>query len=66
MAQTRQLVASLLVGLGIVAVVVAITAARLGTTSIAEREAEEERMEQRIELEEERREAEEERREEGG
>lgn len=40
-AQVRQMVGSLLVGLALVAVVIALVAARLGTTSIAEREARE-------------------------
>lgn len=63
-AQTRQMVASLLVALAIVAVVIVAVTARLGTTSVAELDAQEQRQEQRIEAAEERREAAEERREE--
>ncbi len=55
-AQTRQMIGSLLVALAIVAVVIIAVTARLGTTSVAELEAEEQRREQRIEAAEERRE----------
>ena len=59
-----QMLASLLVALAIVAVTVAVVTAKFGPTSAAERELEEERIEQREELREERLEQQEELREE--
>jgi hypothetical protein len=54
--QTRQMVASLLVALAIVAIVIAIVTIRLGPTSVAELEAREDRLKERLEQREERRE----------
>jgi flagellar biosynthesis/type III secretory pathway M-ring protein FliF/YscJ len=51
-----QMLASLLVALAIVAVVIVAVRAQLGTTSVAEQEAAEERREQRLEAAEEARE----------
>jgi Family of unknown function (DUF6529) len=50
----RQMLGSLLVALTIVAVVIVAVTARLGPTSVAEEEAQTERLEQRLELREER------------
>jgi type II secretory pathway pseudopilin PulG len=61
---TRQMIGSLLVALVIVALAIVVVTDRFGPTSAAERELQEERIEQREELREERREAREERREE--
>jgi acyl-CoA hydrolase len=55
-AQARQMVGSLLVAAGIVAVVIVAVTARLGPTSIAEEEARTERQEERLKAAEERRE----------
>ncbi len=60
-AHGRQVLASLLVALAIVAVVVVAVTARLGPTSVAEREAVEERREELLERDEELREEREER-----
>jgi hypothetical protein len=51
-----QLIGSVLVALAIVAIVIVAVRAQLGTTSVAEQEAAEERREQRIEAAEEARE----------
>lgn len=68
--QAKQLIGSVLVGLAIIAAVIALTAARLGSTSIAERETAEDARKERVDAAEERREqqqeAAEERREDGG
>ena len=53
-AQTRQMLGSLLVALAIVAIAVIVVTAKFGPTSAAEREAQEERLEQREEIREER------------
>lgn len=50
----KQLLGSLLVAAAIVAIVILTVRAQLGTTSVAEQEAREERLEQRIEAREER------------
>lgn len=60
----RQLIGSLIAAVLIVVVAIALVTLKFGATSAAEREALEERQEQRLEAEEERREAAEERREE--
>jgi hypothetical protein len=62
-AQTRQMIASLLVALAIVALVVVAVTIKLGPTSAAERELREERLEQQEELREEELERQEDRRE---
>jgi hypothetical protein len=59
--QPRQLIGSLLVAGAIVAVTIAVVAAKFGPTSAAELEALEERQEQRLEQQEERLEEQEER-----
>jgi type II secretory pathway pseudopilin PulG len=61
---TRQMIGSLLVAVAIVALAIVVVTARFGSTSAAEREVQEERLDHREELREERREAREERREE--
>jgi hypothetical protein len=55
-AQTRQLIGSILVAAAIVAVAIIAVTARLGTTSVAELEAQEDRQKARIEQREEARE----------
>ena len=52
--QTWQLIGSLLVAALIVAIAIAVVTAKLGPTSTAELEAQEERLEQRIDAREER------------
>ncbi len=61
--QRRQLVGSLLAAVAIIAIAILVVTLKFGPTSAAEREALEEREEQRLEAEEEGREAAEERRE---
>jgi uncharacterized protein HemX len=63
---TRQLVGSLLVAALIVAGAILIVTLQFGSTSTAEQEAREERLEQRLDAEEERREEQQDRREDGG
>ncbi len=63
---TRQMIASLLVAIAIVAAVIIAVTARLGPTPIAELDAREERLEAQEERQEEAAEAREERLEEGG
>jgi type II secretory pathway pseudopilin PulG len=63
-AQTRQMLFSLLVAVGIVAIAIAVVTAKFGPTSAAEREAREDRIRERQELREERLEQREELREE--
>lgn len=65
-AQVRQLIGSLLVAAAIVAIAIVVVTAKLGPTSTAELDAQEDRLKQRIELREERLEQLEERREERG
>ena len=60
-AQTLQVLGSLVVAAAIVAIAVAVVTAKFGPTSAAERELQEERIEQREELREERLEEREER-----
>jgi len=62
--RTLQVVGSLVIAAAIVAVVIAVVMGQLGTTSVAELDAVDERREQRIEREEERLEQREEAREE--
>lgn len=62
MEHRRQMIGSLLVALAIVAIAIAAVTARLGPTSVAERDALEERTEQLEERREEREERREERR----
>jgi hypothetical protein len=61
--QTRQMIGSLVVAAAVVAAVIGVVTAKLGSTPVAELEAREDRRDARIELIEERREAREERRE---
>jgi hypothetical protein len=64
-AHGRQLLGSLLAAILIVVVAIAVVTLKFGSTSIAEQEASEERLKQRLDAEEERREAIEDRREDG-
>ena len=64
-AHGRQVLASLLVAVAVVAIVIVVVTARLGPTSVAEREAVEQRQEELLERDEELREERERRLEEG-